>query len=63
MDLDRLKEDWENDPQLKYLAFKSVEELAAHLNKAHAEMMGGKHGCLGYLYRRQTDRVRSQSKS
>lgn len=59
MDLEKLRQDWENDPQLKYLAYDTVEELAAHLKKCHQMMMmNGELGCLGYLYKQQTLRVR-----
>lgn len=58
MDLKKLEEDWRNDPQLKYLAYDTVEELAAHLKKCHQMMMKGELGCLGYLYKQQTLRVR-----
>lgn len=58
VDFDKLRADWAEDPQLKYLALNSVEELAAHLRKCHDEMMGGAGGCYGYLYRQQTLRAR-----
>lgn len=59
MDREKLKRDWAEDPQLKYLAFDTVEELAGHLRKCHNDMMAGELGCLGYLYRQQTLRLRA----
>lgn len=58
MDLEKLKRDWAEDPQLKYLAFDTVEDVAGHLRKCHNDMMNGELGCLGYLYRQQTLRLR-----
>ncbi len=62
MDSEKLKADWVSDPQLSYLAFDTVRELAEHLRKCHADMMEGKLGCLGYLYRQQTLRVKQLAK-
>lgn len=62
MDLEKLKRDWAEDPQLKYLAFDTVEELRDHLVKVHNDMMNGELGCLGYLYRQQTLRLRELMK-
>lgn len=62
MDLEKLKRDWAEDPQLKFYAFDRVEELADHLRRVHAEMMNGGHGCFGYLYRQQTLRVKQLMK-
>lgn len=59
MDLEKLKRDWAEDPQLNFLAFETVEDLAAHLRKCHNDMMNGELGCLGYLYRQQTLRLRA----
>ena len=59
MDLEKLRRDWEEDPQLKYLAYDTVEDLAGHLRKCHNDMMNGELGCLGYLYRQQTLRLRA----
>jgi len=58
LDLTKLQADWETDDQIKYAAFDTVEQLAAHLRKAHNAMMSGEHGCLGYLYKLQTRRLR-----
>lgn len=58
MDLKKLEADWAESPQLNFYAFDTVEELAKHLAKCHADMMNGELGCLGYLYRQQTLRVR-----
>lgn len=62
MDLEKLRRDWAEDQQLKFYAFDTVEELAAHLRKAHTDMMNGEHGCFGYLYRQQTLRLRELMK-
>ncbi|MFA7063812.1 MAG: hypothetical protein WC132_06725 [Methanomethylophilus sp.] len=62
MDLEKLKRDWAEDPQLKFYAFDRVEELADHLRRVHSEMMKGGHGCFGYLYRQQTLRVKQLMK-
>ena len=59
MDWEKLRRDWAEDPQLRFYAFDSVEELAAHLHKVHQDMMNGEHGCFGYLYRQQTLRLRA----
>ena len=58
MDWEKLKRDWADSPQLNFYAFDTVEELAQHLAKCHKMMMNGELGCLGYLYRQQTLRVR-----
>ncbi len=55
--LDKLTNDWANDPQLQDLAFGTVEELAEHLRSAHRDMMNGGLGPVGYLYRQQTLRL------
>jgi len=62
MDLEKLKRDWAEDPQLRFYAFDTVEELADHLRKCHNDMMNGELGCLGYLYRQQTLRLRELMK-
>lgn len=62
MDWEKLKRDWAEDPQLSYLAFETVDELAAHLRKCHIDMVNGELGCLGYLYRQQTIRLRELMK-
>lgn len=62
VDLEKLKRDWAEDPQLSFYAFETVEELAAHLRKCHTDMMNGELGCLGYLYRQQTLRLRKLMK-
>lgn len=59
MDLEKLARDWAEDPQLKHLAYSTVEDLAKHLRKCHNEMMNQELGCLGYLYRQQTLRLRA----
>lgn len=59
MDLEKLRRDWAEDPQLNFLAFETVEEVADHLRKCHNDMMNGELGCLGYLYRQQTLRLRA----
>jgi hypothetical protein len=43
---------------LRCYAFETVEDLAKHLAKAHRDMMAGELGCIGYLYKQQTLRVR-----
>lgn len=62
MDLEKLKRDWAEDPQLKFYAFDRVEDLAEHLRKVHTDMMRGEHGCFGYLYRQQTLRLQELRK-
>lgn len=62
MDLEKLRRDWAEDPQLMIYAFDTVEELAAHLHKVHTHMMNGGHFCFGYLYRQQTLRLRELMK-
>lgn len=62
MNLKKLNRDWSEDPQLRFLAFQTVEELADHLRKCHNDMMEGELGCLGYLYRQQTLRLRELMK-
>lgn len=58
MDLEKLRNDWAEDAQLNLYPFGTVEELAEHLRKCHINMMNGEFGCLGYLYRQQTLRVK-----
>lgn len=62
MDLEKLRRDWAEDPQLMIYAFDTVEELAAHLRKVHTHMMNGGLFCFGYLYRQQTLRLRELMK-
>lgn len=62
MDLEKLKRDWAEDPQLRFYAYDRVEDLADHLRKVHNDMMNGEHGCFGYLYRQQTLRLREVMK-
>ena len=57
-DYSKLKEDWANDPTLKYLACDTVEELAAHLLRCHKTLTGPKGGPYGYLYQQQIKRNR-----
>lgn len=47
MNITKLERDWAEDPQLKFYASDTVEELAAHLRKVHTDMMNGEHGWLG----------------
>lgn len=62
MNLEKLNKDWREDEQIKFLAFETVEDLAAHLRKCHAEAMAGEFGPLGYLYKQQTLRLRELTK-
>jgi len=52
------EEEWHSDPQLSHVAFDSLDEVKDHLTKLHHAMMDGEMGCIGYLYRQQTLRVR-----
>ena len=60
MDLDKLKRDMFNDPQLMYLNSMAPEELAEHLVEVHLAMMRGEYGIFGYLYRQQTLKLRER---
>ena len=51
--LDALKQEWETHPCLKYIACKSVQELADHLEKIHKRLVSDDGMAAGYLYQKQ----------
>lgn len=61
MDLEKIKRDMAEDPQLRYLNSMTPEELGEHLVQLHKDMMAGQYGVFGYLYRQQTLRLRALS--
>lgn len=59
MNLERLAQDWKDDPALEQLTFDSVQELADHLVKAHRYLTNQvQGGPFAYLYRKQIERNR-----